>query len=160
MRSTISAAMALSLALAGCGDVTPTSVASDIDPVKSVAANGDLPRVLDAVHPRFRTPHIAEIVGAAIVVVAVALFDVRGAIGFSSANVLTYYVVANASALTLPGGWSPARLAGVVGLIGCVTLAVMLPGASVIGGAVVLAIGMAGWFAKERLAPGAGAATG
>ncbi|MDA0366363.1 MAG: amino acid permease, partial [Chloroflexi bacterium] len=125
----------------------------------AMAANGDLPRALDAVHPRFRTPHVAEIIAAAIVGGAVALFDVRGAIGFSSATVLTYYAVTNASALTLPGGRSPAWLAGVIGLIGCVTLAVMLPPASVIGGALVLASGMVVWFVKERLGPGDGAAT-
>src|SRR5215207_6413745 len=48
-----------------------------------------------------------------------ATVDLRGAIGFSSFAVLTYYAIANASALTLPG--PPfGRVLPVVGLAGCV----------------------------------------
>jgi APA family basic amino acid/polyamine antiporter len=56
--------------------------------------------------------------------------------------VLTYYAIANASALTLAG--RPAgKLLPVVGLAGCVLLAVNLPWTSVVAGATVLAVGVA-----------------
>ena len=64
----------------------------------AMAREGDLPRWLDAVHPRFQVPHRAELTVAAVVVVLVLLVDLRGAIGFSSFGVLLYYFVANAAA--------------------------------------------------------------
>jgi len=71
--------------------------------------------------------------------------DLRGAIGFSSFGVLTYYAIANASAYTQPSErrrWP--RALNVVGVLGCATLVVTLPVTSVIAGAAVLAIGVAG----------------
>ena len=68
--------------------------------------------------------------------------DVRGAIGFSSFAVLSYYAIANASAWTLSPHerrW-PRWLAG-IGLAGCALLALTLPGTSVLAGAFVLAVG-------------------
>src|SRR4029077_1227977 len=64
----------------------------------AMAREGALPRWLDAVHPRFRVPHRAELSVALIVVVLVLTTDLRGAIGFSSFGVLLYYFVANAAA--------------------------------------------------------------
>ena len=64
----------------------------------AMAREGDLPRWLDAVHPRYHVPHRAELTVAAVVVVLVLLVDLRGAIGFSSFGVLLYYFVANAAA--------------------------------------------------------------
>ena len=64
----------------------------------AMAREHDLPGWLDAVHPRFRVPHRAELTVAAVVVVLVLTTDLRGAIGFSSFGVLLYYFVANAAA--------------------------------------------------------------
>ena len=64
----------------------------------AMAREGDLPRWLDAVHPRFQVPHRAELSVAAVVVVLVLVADLRGVIGFSSFGVLLYYFVANAAA--------------------------------------------------------------
>jgi APA family basic amino acid/polyamine antiporter len=75
--------------------------------------------------------------------------DLRGAIGFSSFAVLAYYAIANASALTLPGPLRT-RLLPVVGLAGCVLLAVNLPWPSVAAGAAVLAAGAAVWLVRAR----------
>ena len=69
----------------------------------AMAADGNLPRWLDAVHPTRRVPHHAELAAGALVTVLVLVADLRGAIGFSSFTVLTYYAIANASAWTLPG---------------------------------------------------------
>ena len=52
-------------------------------------------------HPRFKSPHRAEVVVGVVVAAVAAVVDVRGAIGFSSFAVLLYYAIANASAWTL-----------------------------------------------------------
>src|SRR5207244_2361123 len=61
----------------------------------AMARNGDLPRPLAAVHHRFGTPHLAQLVVTIAVVALVALGDLRSAIGFSSFGVLLYYAIAN-----------------------------------------------------------------
>ena len=78
--------------------------------------------------------------------------DLRGAIGFSSFTVLTYYAIANASAWTLPGR-RRRRALPALGLAGCVVLACTLPAGSVVAGAAVLAAGAAVW-AIRRLTAG------
>src|SRR4029079_6293321 len=66
----------------------------------AMAREGDLPRRLAAVHERYAVPHVADVPVAVRVGVLVLVADLRAAIGFSSFGVLTYYAVANASALT------------------------------------------------------------
>ncbi|MFG1843862.1 APC family permease [Micromonospora carbonacea] len=115
----------------------------------AMARRRDVPHGLAAVHPVRRVPHRAELAVAAVVTAVVLVGDVRGAIGFSSCTVLVYYAVTNASALTLgrdPGRRLPVRLLAVLGLVGCVALAVSLPLASVLAGFGVLALGTA-WYA-------------
>ena len=130
----------------------------------AMAANGELPRWLAAVHPRFRVPHRAEIAIGAVVVLIVALADVRSAIGFSSFATLVYYAIANASALTLGAEerrWP--RWLAVFGVVGCVTLAFTLPWPDVVVGASVLAVGVAAQGVRrggrERLGSRAGSRT-
>jgi APA family basic amino acid/polyamine antiporter len=107
-----------------------------------MAAEGDLPRQLAAVHPRYRVPHRAELCAGAIVAVAAALADVRAAIGFSSFAVLAYYAIANASAFTLrPDERRWPRWLSVAGLIGCAAIAISLPIRSTVAGAALLALG-------------------
>ena len=111
----------------------------------AMARNGDLPRRLAAVDPRHQVPHHAELAVAAAVLVLVLTTDLRGAIGFSSFGVLTYYAVANASAFTQePERRRWPRALNVAGLAGCVVLVATLPLASVLAGVVVLAVGLAG----------------
>jgi APA family basic amino acid/polyamine antiporter len=118
--------------------------------VLAMARDGHLPRVLDTVHPRTGVPHHAEIaVGACVLVVAVSV-DLRGAIGFSSFGVLTYYAIANASAWRLrPDENPPPRWLPGVGLVGCVVLAATLPVRSVAWGAAVLGVGILVWAARR-----------
>ncbi|MGN9801928.1 APC family permease [Micromonospora sp. L32] len=122
----------------------------------AMARRHDLPGALAAVHPVHRVPHRAELAVAAVVIVVVALGDVRGAIGFSSCTVLVYYAITNASALTLgrdPARKLPVQVLAMLGLAGCVVLAVNLPLASVLAGFGVLALGAA-WYAwKSRFTP-------
>jgi len=108
----------------------------------AMARDGHLPAFLTRVHPTRGVPYLAEIVVGAVVVVLVLVVDLRGAIGFSSFAVLTYYGIANASAVTLRGAerrWP--RWIAIGGVIGCAVLALTLPIASVIGGMALLAVG-------------------
>jgi basic amino acid/polyamine antiporter, APA family len=108
----------------------------------AMAEEGDLPRRLAAVHPRYRVPHVAELVVGGVVIVVVALVDLRSAIGFSSVTVLTYYAIANASAFTLPAEARRfPRSVAVLGFVGCAALAVALPLESVAAGLGILAAG-------------------
>jgi basic amino acid/polyamine antiporter, APA family len=120
----------------------------------AMAANGDLPRALAAVHPRFRVPHRAELAVAGLVAVAVVAVDLRGAIGFSSTLVLAYYAITNAAAWTLgrDRGRRRPRWRAAAGLGGCLLLAVSLPARSVLAGAAVLAIGAALWAVRSARA--------
>lgn len=116
----------------------------------AMAANGELSRWLDAVHPTHRVPHRAELAVGVTVAVTVAFADLRGAIGFSSFAVLTYYAIANASAWTLPPEhrrWP--RPFAAVGLTGCALLAFTLPAASVITGMIVIALGGVVWGVRR-----------
>jgi APA family basic amino acid/polyamine antiporter len=110
----------------------------------AMAREGDLPRFLGAVHPRWHVPHRAEVSAAVVIVILVASVDLRGAIGFSSFGVLLYYLVANVAAWRQHGDARRySRALQVVGAVGCVVLAVTLPWPSVVAGAIVAAIGVA-----------------
>jgi APA family basic amino acid/polyamine antiporter len=110
--------------------------------VFAMAANGDLPRWLASVHPRFRVPNRAELVAATIIVGIVLFADVGDAIGFSAFTVLVYYAIANAAALTLERHerrWP--RALAVAGIAGCAMLAACLPMSTVVRGTGVMAVG-------------------
>ncbi|WP_442912718.1 APC family permease [Kutzneria sp. CA-103260] len=119
----------------------------------AMARQRDLPSWLAAVHPRFQVPHHAEIALAVVVSVVVATVDLRGVIGFSSFGVLIYYAIANASAFTQPADqrrWP--RWLNVLGGVGCLVLVATLPWQSVVAGAAMFAVGLAG-RAVSRPAP-------
>ncbi|NDZ87618.1 APC family permease, partial [Streptomyces sp. SID10115] len=121
--------------------------------VLAMARDHHLPHALAAVHPKYKVPHRAELLVGAVVAVAAATTDVRGAIGFSSFGVLAYYAIANASAWTLtPAEGRPNRAVPVVGLTGCLVLAFALPLSSVITGAAVLLVGATVFGARRRAA--------
>jgi APA family basic amino acid/polyamine antiporter len=108
----------------------------------AMAREGDLPRWLSAVHPRYLVPHRAELLLAAAVCLLVLTVDLRGAIGFSSFAVLLYYVVANVAAFTQPADrrrWP--RALQVAGAAGCLVLAATLPWTAVLTGIAVMAAG-------------------
>ncbi|HZM19657.1 MAG TPA: APC family permease [Gaiellaceae bacterium] len=110
----------------------------------AMAREGDLPRWLASVHPRYRVPDHAELAVAAAVALLVLTTDLRGAIAFSSFGVLTYYAIANASAWTQRGDWRRwPRAVNAVGLVGCVTLVATLPVRAVAVGLAMFAAGLA-----------------
>jgi APA family basic amino acid/polyamine antiporter len=109
----------------------------------AMAREGDLPRVLAAVHPRYRVPHRAELVLGAVVIVIVMLTDVRGAIAFSSFGVLLYYFVANLAASTQQRARRRfPRWLQVLGMLGCLVLVITLPTTGIVAGVAVLLIGL------------------
>jgi APA family basic amino acid/polyamine antiporter len=119
----------------------------------AMARNSDLPRRLAAVDPVHRVPVRAELAVGAVVCLLVLTTDLRGAIGFSSFGVLTYYAIANASAYTQPPErrrWP--RALNVVGVLACATLVVTLPVSAVIAGTAVLAVGVLGRALLRRSA--------
>jgi APA family basic amino acid/polyamine antiporter len=113
----------------------------------AMARDRYLPHALAAVHPRFKSPHRAEVVVGVVVAAVAAVVDVRGAIGYSSFAVLLYYAIANASAWTLGRRVIPA-----IGLIGCLLLAILLPISSVAVGAAVVAVGAVAYWIRRRTA--------
>jgi basic amino acid/polyamine antiporter, APA family len=109
----------------------------------AMARNGDLPRWLASVHPRYEVPDHAELAVAAVVAVLVLTTDLRGAIGFSSFGVLVYYAVANAAAFTQDREhrrWP--RGLNLTGLVACLVLVGSLPLSAVVAGLAVLAGGL------------------
>ncbi|WP_040337040.1 APC family permease [Candidatus Blastococcus massiliensis] len=139
------AAAALGALLALIAGVGRTSLA--------MAREGDLPRFLAAVHPRFHVPHRAEIALGVLVCCLVLTVDLRGAIGFSSFGVLLYYVVANAAALTQDREHRRfPRALQVLGAFGCLVLVATLPWEAVVGGLAVFAVGIAYRATRLRLA--------
>lgn len=119
----------------------------------AMARDRHLPHALAAVHPRFGSPHRAEVAVGIVVAVVAALVDVRAAIGFSSFAVLLYYAIANASAWNL--GALGARIVPGVGLAGCLLLAFTLPlPAVIVGSGVVVAgavaYGLRSWRSPRR----------
>jgi APA family basic amino acid/polyamine antiporter len=112
----------------------------------------DLPRFLSAVHPRWHVPHRAELAIGAIVIVTVALVDLRGAIGFSSFGVLIYYFIANAAAWRQrPDARRYPRALQILGLIGCTVLVVTLPLVAVLVGTAVVLVGVAYRWGRQRI---------
>lgn len=119
----------------------------------AMARRRELPTWFAHVDTARSLPIRAELTVTAVVVVLVATLDLRGAIALSSVTVLTYYAVTNAAALTLPAEvrrWP--RPVAVIGLIGCVTVAISLPVSAVVGGAVVLAVGVVARLVSLRVA--------
>jgi APA family basic amino acid/polyamine antiporter len=148
-------AVRVGAAIAGLG-VLLSLIAGISRTTFAMAADRELPSWLDAVHPTHDVPHRAELTTGAPIAVLVAFVDLRGAIGFSSVCVLSYYAITNASAWTLPPDLrrSP-RPISALGLAGCATLVATLPSGSVAAGTGVLLLGATIWTIRHRwqLAP-------
>lgn len=110
----------------------------------AMARRRELPGWFDHVDARRNLPLRAETTVVVVVGVLVSLLGLRSAIAVSGTAVLTYYAITNASALTLtPEQRRWPRWVAVVGLIGCITLALALPWRELLSGAAVLAVGVA-----------------
>lgn len=109
----------------------------------AMARRRELPTWFDHVDGRRNLPLRAETTVVLVVGVLASLLGLRSAIAISGTAVLTYYAITNAAALTLPPTqrrWP--RWIAVVGLIGCVSLALALPWRELLSGAGVLVAGV------------------
>jgi len=122
----------------------------------AMARQGDLPGWLAAEHPRFAVPHRAEVALTVVVCALVLTTDLRSAIGFSSAGVLIYYLVANMAAFTQDAEQRRTpRTLQVVGVFGCAALVATLP-----VHAVAIALAVVGVGILYRLTRRSAAGTG
>jgi APA family basic amino acid/polyamine antiporter len=118
----------------------------------AMSRGGHLPSWLSRVHPRYRTPHYAEIIAGAVIATLAATIDLRDAIGFSSFAVLIYYTVANAAAWTLaPNERRFPKVIAALGVLGCIALAVSLPATTLIAGAILFAGGTAYYVIRRAV---------
>lgn len=118
----------------------------------AMARNGDLPRGLATVHPKYLVPRRAEFALAAAASAMILLTDLRGAIGFSSFGVLLYYFITNLSAWTQdPAHRRYPRVLPVLGAIGCLALVVTLPIESIATGLLTLLAGVTGRVLVGRI---------
>ena len=95
--------------------------------VLAMATYGDLPPALAAVSRRHAVPHRAQVAVTVAVLLLVLTGGLRTAVAVSAGAVLVYYSVANAASLKLTAEerrWP--RVLAIIGLLGCVTLAVSL----------------------------------
>lgn len=109
----------------------------------AMARERDLPVVLARISPRTRAPIVAEAAVALAAIAVVLLLEPEQLVAASSAAVLVYYAIAHLAALRqeVEHRWQP-RAVAVAGLIGCLGLAVALPLPSLLGTALLLAVGL------------------
>lgn len=140
-------------AVAGSAGVLLSLLAGVARTVLALARDGHLPRALARVDRARRVPLTAQLTVGATVAVVAAVADLRDAIGFSSFGVLTYYTVANLSALRLDASEGrPPRWLPVAGALGCVVVAASLPWRSVVGGLIVVGLGATSYAITARRA--------
>lgn len=111
--------------------------------VLAMARRSELPSPLARISPRRSLPLRAELTVTVVVVVLVWITDIRSAIGISGVAVLGYYAITNAASLALSPAerrWPPS--VACVGLVGCTTLILSLPGSAIATGAAALAVGV------------------
>jgi len=124
----------------------------------ALAQSGDFPRVLGVIHSRFRTPSVAIVLWA-VLVIGLAIYGnfIWNAVLSVAARVVTYgagcaalirlrITRPDADALRLPAG----NVLAVIGLVFCAAIALRMNGdhARIIGA--VAAIGIVNWFVVRR----------
>lgn len=118
----------------------------------AMARESDVPSYFARVDERWQVPRRAEIAIALVVIGIVLVADLRGAIGFSSFGVLTYYLIANAAAFRQEGqARRYPRALQVIGALGCLVLVNTLPVVASLVGTAVLAIGVVYRLVRLRL---------
>jgi len=121
----------------------------------AMARDGNLPKQLAQVHPRYHVPHIAEICVGIVTCLLLLLTDLHFAIGFSAFAVLVYYTIANASAFTLDARAS-SRILPVAGFIGCLAVALSLPSSTIKLGVTLLGVATLIWSLTHYLSSKSG----
>ncbi|AJT40968.1 APC family permease [Psychromicrobium lacuslunae] len=108
----------------------------------AMARHQDLPTPLAKVSRRFRSPYLAELAVAVVVIALILSSDILTVVGYSSFGVLIYYAITNLSALSLDRRpWYAPRWLNLLGFAGCALLAFTLPGAAILWMVSIIAIG-------------------
>ena len=109
----------------------------------AMARERDLPCPLGRIAPRTGAPVVAETSMALVAILGILLLDPARLVGFSACTVLVYYAIAHLAALRQPARerWLT-RAVPMVGVAGCLLLAVTLPWPSVVGAAGWLLLGL------------------
>ncbi|MEO8095252.1 MAG: APC family permease [Pseudolysinimonas sp.] len=110
----------------------------------AMSRDGELPGPLAKVSTRTATPIVADVVVAALAVVAVLLLDPARTIGLSACAVLGYYAIAHLAALRAGRDLGLARVIPILGLVGCLAVALSTPWPALLAVAVVVALAVAG----------------
>lgn len=119
--------------------------------VLAMGRRGDLPDVLARIHREGRTPTPAIVTVAALVGAFILIGDIRTTWSFSALTVLVYYALTNLAALRQPDPerMSPAPVQ-IVGLIGCLGLAVFIDPLMWAWGLGLVGVGLVWHFLQAR----------
>lgn len=111
--------------------------------VLAMGRRGDLPAATAVVHRQGRSPTVAVVVAAAVVAAFVLVGSIRLTWSFSALTVLVYYAITNIAALRQPAEQRRVPLVvQIVGLSGCVALAVFLDPVMWLWAAAVVVLGV------------------
>lgn len=110
----------------------------------AMGRGGDLPAAFARVAERTSTPVVAEAAFAVVIVAVVILLEPLALVGFSACAVLGYYALAHLAAFRQPAGdrWLP-RAIQVLGMAGCLVLAVTVPWQALVATVALLAVAVA-----------------
>lgn len=119
--------------------------------VLAMGRRGDLPIRLARIDRGGRTPTAAVVAVAAVIGGFVLVGDIRTTWSFSALTVLAYYAITNLAALRQPAAerWVPALLP-VLGLIGCLGLAVFIDPVMWLWGLALVVLGLMWHAAAAR----------
>lgn len=120
--------------------------------VLAMAREGDLGHSLATLDPVRQVPVRAQLAVGAVVLLLVGASDIRTSIGFSSFCVLLYYAITNLAALCQPAlqrRWP--RWLHLLGLLGCIAIALSLPSTSVLLGGLLVCLGIGAWLIRRKL---------
>lgn len=121
----------------------------------AMARERDMPGALGYISPRTSAPIVAEALFAILAIAGIVFLEPARLVGFSSCAVLMYYAIAHLSALRQPAAerWLP-RSVQVVGLLGCLVLALTLGWLPIAYALGVLTLGLAVRAVLLRHRPG------
>jgi len=124
----------------------------------AMAREGDLPKPIARLHPRFSTPHYAVVISGAAMIVFVLFINLKNVVAISTMTMLFYYGVANVAALRLERKARRYPTAvPVLGLVSCLLLlAFALPASpeAWIAGLAVLALGSVYYLSRRGRSTG------
>jgi APA family basic amino acid/polyamine antiporter len=119
----------------------------------AMARQGDLPRFLGRLQPKFNTPGISILAVGAAIILSTLFFNLTRVVSISTFAALFNYALVNASALRLAGSLRRRKIVSVFGFVTCLGLLVFIQRNALTFGVISLALGIIiyglkkdGWF--------------